>query len=272
MLWLFGFLSVYPPPKVDPGVVELPLVEHPDDVRRLYVEWQGHTWFVDTGYASTTCDDDFVAEVGLESRKTLSWSKGSGGYVRLEATRLPETTLGDATIGPMRCAVRDLGSTSSIPDDVAGVLGMNLLGRFVVEVDLVDRVLRLHDPATWTREGEDVRRELGSWRVKVPVTLDDERRWALLDTGATGTWIEAAKMDLELQATDIVPVTGTGGTHVVEVRYYKAAGLGVYGRPSEDIQIVRERDRGREIVGMDVLSGYDCFWLDARSGEFGICG
>ncbi len=270
VLWLLGFVSVYPPPKVDPGAVELPLVEHPEDRRRLYVEWEGRIWFLDTGYASTTCDTDFVDELGLRRRKTLSWSKGSGGLVRLEATRLPAFELGEAHIGELRCAVRDLGSTSSIPDDVAGVLGMNLLGRFVLEVDLVDEVIRLHDPSTWTEEGMELRRDFGSWRLKAPVTTAEDTRWALLDTGATGTWLEAAKMDLELRGSDVIPVTGTGGTTVMEVRYYRAEGLGIGGLPAEGLVVVRERDRGKELVGMDMLSSYEGFWIDVREAELGL--
>ena len=271
MGWLLGFVSLYPPPPVEVGPAELPLVEHPEDKRRLYVEWEGRTWFVDTGYAATTCDDDFIDALGLERRKTLTWSKGSGGYARLERARLPAFTLGEAEVGALRCAVRDLGSTSSIPDDVAGVLGMNLLGRWVVEVDLEDEVLRLHDPAGWTAEGLDVRRELGTWRLKVPVQSPESTRWALLDTGATGTWLKGSRLGLELNGREEVPVTGTGGTRVLEVGYYGAEGLTLGGLEPEGLQIVREKPDRRELVGMDWLGTYDCFWLEVRDPRFGLC-
>ena len=271
MLWALGFVSLYPPPQVDMGAVELPLVDHPEDARRLYVEWEGRTWFLDTGYAVTTCDDDYVDDAGLERRKTLSWSKGTGGYARLEKTRLPAFDWGEAHVGELKCAVRDLGSTSSIPDDVAGVLGMNLLGRWIIEVDLVDEVLRLHDPAGWTAEGLDVRREFGTWRLKVPVTTLADERWALLDTGATSTWVKASRLGLAHNGSDEVPVTGTGGTRVVAVDYYAAEGLTIGGLDPEGLQIVRQKPGRKELVGMDLLGRYDCFWMDVRDPRFGTC-
>ena len=187
------------------GVTELPLVHVGGDPYRLYVEVPqlgASLWFVDTGYATTTCDTQWVDGQGLERRRVLAWSQGEHGMLRLEKAVLPSFELGGHRIEGLRCAVRDLQATSSIQDPrIAGVLGTNLLRRFTVVLDMEEGVLRLHDPRELrVEEGDRMRLELGTGRARVRLEIGGETSWPILDTGATGTYLPAERLGLDFHS------------------------------------------------------------------------
>ena len=123
----------------------LPIVHPNNDRDRWYVvadlgEPGEHLFFFDTGYGTTTCDDDFVASLGLEPRGRVR-VRGEAGTVDAGRVKLPPITLGGHQLNNVWCLVRDLNSTSSIRDPgevpVAGVLGADVLSPFVAEIDPV---------------------------------------------------------------------------------------------------------------------------------------
>lgn len=273
LLWL-GCLALtpFPPPKVaTTQVVELPLVENAEDRRRPYVQidnaWGTTMWFLDTGYGATTCDDDFVADLGVTTRRSLTWSRGVGGRVRLGKSRLDTFQLGSSTVEGFQCATRDLATTSSVPGDVAGVLGSDILRGYVTEFDWEDGVLRLHPPGTALPEDTfPLRREAFSPRVKAPLQLGEELHWILIDTGASSTWLRRPPKTWEPDATEDVQISGTGGAAVVEVRYFHDPVVGLAGL-LVPVDSLRAQEKRRGVLGMDVLGGYESVWLDYAERE-----
>ena len=217
------------PPRVHyaDDVATLPLVQPTTDPRRWYVpvssEVAGdHLLFVDTGYTFTTCDDDFVAALGLATRGSVP-VRGELGKLPTTKANLPPLLIGGHRSEGVTCQVRDLGSTSSLddPDEVpiAGVLGMDVLRRFRVAFDPAEGTVELAPPdhAPLPKEGEGIvklKRELRvGIRVVLPVGFDDLEQWPILDTGATDTYIDGQRLGLE--PSEIVSgatLRGTGGS------------------------------------------------------------
>ena len=110
---------------------------------------------------------------------------GSAGIVEL-----PTLWIGPHRVDGLRCAVRDLGTSSSVVDppeiDVFGVLGMDVWSHFAVEVTEDAWVVR---PST----GDGDHRLYGEGRVgrraRLEVDLDGVRRRLVLDTGSDTTLV-----------------------------------------------------------------------------------
>ncbi|MCB9743760.1 MAG: aspartyl protease family protein [Alphaproteobacteria bacterium] len=269
----------FPTPRVEHGAAaELPLVHVPEDTRRLYVivdtgSMGEQLWFFDTGYSHTTCDADVVAALGLETRPTLARTRGELGVVKLRKVRLPDFELGDHVVRGMRCAVRDLPATSSIPEgegyEVAGVMGSNLLRRFVVEVDPAAGVLRLTPSGSLeVAPNTQARRErLVGQRLRVPVQLDGQEHWPILDYGATGTYLDAQRAGLPLVQEREGTWSGTGGAETRLIRYHRAEQVALAGVPGPAVFVVDRPGRlSPGLVGMNVLQNYRLV-LDYDSGE-----
>lgn len=275
-------LGPFPAPEVRYGeAVGLPLVQVPEDTRRLYVVVQSESmgeqlWFFDTGYSHTTCDAAMITALGLDTRATLARTRGELGSVRLRKARLPDFTLGGHEVEDLRCAVRDIPGTSSIPSGdgyaVAGVLGTNVLRRFVVEVDPATGLLTLHDPAVYTFEATSrARRErLVGQRLRVPVELDGARVWPVLDYGATGTYLDADGLGLPLveERQGQWQGTGTNNTETRTLRYHRAESVKLADVDGPPIYVV-DREGWGGLVGMNVLAHYRLV-LDYTSRELRV--
>lgn len=266
----------FPRPRPDYGEqpVSLPVVDLPGDRSRLYVQVEdpnlgSRLFFVDTAFSRTTCDDGLAADLGLEVQSTLRRSRGELGSVKLGRIVLPDFELGGHSIPGLACAVRDLDSTSSVtstPDrPVAGVLGADLLGRFVVVIDPVDRTMTLLDPSLHGLEdGPGVvrlRREHGVGpRIRLPITVDGRETWPLLDTGATRTHLDARRLDLPLVAERQGMARASGATNEEPTvfRIHEIQQLELAGHSLGPLRII-DRRRARcapGLAGQDVLGGF----------------
>lgn len=263
-------LPPYPTPRVSYGAapIELPLVQLPEDQTRLYVlvetgSMGEQLWFFDTGYSHTTCDATALAQEGVPTRKTLATTRGELGKVRLEAATLPDLDLGGHTVHAARCAVRDLPGTSSIPAGpgyiVTGVLGTNVLRRFVVEVDPAAGVVRLHEPGTLPLDEPFRLRREGVFgpRLMAPVSLDGRETWLILDYGAAGTYLDAERLGLPLTREQPGVWRGTGSSNTsprtLQIHHVESVWLGPV--QTSPIDVIH-RDRGAfapGLLGMDVL-------------------
>lgn len=269
-------LPPYPTPRVIYGAapIELPLVQLPEDTARLYVlvetgSMGEQLWFFDTGYSHTTCDAAALEAAGVPTRKTLSRTRGELGTVRLEAATLPDLELGGHTVRAPRCAVRDLPGTSSIPDGpgytVTGVLGTNVLRRFVVEVDPAAGVLRLHEPGSVTlTEPFRLRREgVFGPRLMAPVSLDAAETWLILDYGAAGTYLDAERLGLPLtrEQPGVWRGTGSSNTSTRTLQIHHVESVWFASVQTSPIDVIH-RDRGAftpGLLGMDVLGELHLF-------------
>lgn len=265
------------PPRVTYGASRpLPLVQPSTDARRWYLPMDTTAlgpvvWFVDTGYTFSTCDDDLSDALGLVPRGRVR-IRGELGRVRASKARLPPMELGGHRIRNLVCQVRDLDSTSSLddPDEVpiAGVLGMDVLRRFRMVVDLGKGELSLLDPGEvrrLPRRGEDIsvlrRSGLRGMRMRVPLRVGEEVAWLILDTGATNTYVDGARIGLEPSyAMENVTVRGTGmgGSEIRRLWSYELDGVGI-GNVRTGAATVFDRDRRwwePGLLGLDLLGRF----------------
>lgn len=136
---------------------------------------RGHVWvqasidggpprevILDTGCTMTAVDEDFarVSGLALDGHMTAEGVGGSadGKFGRARSLRLTSGAGAKADgveVGDLMVAA--LGLNEAVEkfdwDDTAGLIGYDVLSRFVVEFDFDQRVVTLFDPATWKHEG-----------------------------------------------------------------------------------------------------------------------
>ncbi len=271
--WLLACAFHVPAPAAG-AMVPLALVAPREDPRRPYTLLADRLWFVDTGATRTTCDDDFVAALGVPVLPTGARVRGEVGAVKLRRTVLHDVEVGGWVFARLPCAVRDLGSTSSLPeipgDPVVGILGANLLRHFVVDLDRAGAALRLHaDTAALPvalQRGVRLGREhgLGGRRV-APLEVDGARRTVVIDTGADRTYLRAGTGAVLARYAGERRGTGPGGARAVEVviRSVETATLRGMPLPLRDY-VVRRGSPG--LLGMDAL-GAARVVIDMRRGR-----
>lgn len=233
------------PPQVEYGTMAAVPIVHPSNDDRWYLAVDAGSlgprlFFFDTGYSYTTCDDDFVAELGLELRGHVV-VHGEAGDITAKKAELPPFELGGHRIEGLTCLVRDLHTTSSIDDPVevrvAGVLGSDVLRRFDMVIDPtraeVDLYAPKERPALERRDPDTVRMRREYWiglRFAVPVEVDGRRIWPVVDTGANGTHVDGPRMGLVPTVTHSdVPVraSGANGGEVRDLVYYRVDGVAI---------------------------------------------
>ena len=251
----------------------LPLVHPSNDRDRWYVvadlgDPGEHLFFFDTGYGTTTCDDDFVESLGLSPRGQVRVS-GEAGSVDAGRVKLPPITLGGHTLHNVWCLVRDLNTTSSIRDPgevaVAGVLGADVLSPFVTEIDPTEPHVMLYNPKTrepLPRAGSlRMRREAPfSSRRTLPTGVGPHLIHPVIDTGAAGTYLDGEK--LNLRVVDIrrdVLVRGSGLTGEVRMDLTTFEATLTLGETSLDAVRITSRtssplDDG--LLGLNVLADH----------------
>ncbi len=117
-------------------------------VARLSINGQPpRPFIVDTGATQTIIDRTTARAVGKVNPKSLSITTGSGsvsmGYMNLRTLKLGDITFNDTPV-----AVADLGKfAAQLKFQPAGLLGANILKRFLVTVDYDKQQLILADPA-----------------------------------------------------------------------------------------------------------------------------
>lgn len=225
---------------------------------RPYVSDGGDVWFVDTGAARTTCDDDFVAARGLVPRGSPSRAVGQVGVVAERRVVLRDVTLGGWTFRRLPCAVRDLGTTSSVLTSaaapVAGIVGANVLRHFALELDA--RAARLRRGRV-TVGGARLRPEgVVGPRLVVEVRAADVRTAAVVDTGADRTY-------LPVRVGPVVDTwrgtrSATGGQVTVNVEERGGTVL-LDGMPAGIDRWIVHDDA---LLGMDALGGVDLLVVD----------
>ncbi len=258
------------------AATDVAMVRPSTDGDRWYVPVDSDTlgpmvWFVDTGYSYTTCDDSLVSGLALRTRGKVR-SRGELGAVVNTKAQLPPLELGGHQVEGLVCMVRDLGRTSSISDPaevpVAGVLGIDVLRRFRVVFDAELGVVRLLDPdgvEPLPRKGDAVvrmrRQNLFGMRVVVPVEVAGEMARPLLDTGASRTYVDGARLDLDPSfVVEGVEVRGSGAQNssLRTLTYFKLDHVTLAGQLTGPVTLI-DRDRGAftpGLLGLDILGQY----------------
>lgn len=281
LLALIGCAWRLGPPEVVYGEMEpLPLVRTSIDDRwyvPMEIEGEGWVWFFDTGYSHTTCDDGLAEALERETRGRRR-VRGELGSLATTKMQVPPFTFGGHRIEGLVCQVRDLNKTSSIRDPrevrVAGVIGMDILRAFTMEADPQKGEIRLHSPDHGPTVGDGpgtlaLRRELSfGLRVKVPLGIEDDELWPILDTGASTSYLDIGKLGREPDAVRrgvVVRGTGLGGSDIRTMEYFDLEQVelaGILGGPVR----VAGRHRGVGLLGLDVLSSYHATY-DFRGGR-----
>jgi predicted aspartyl protease len=265
ILWLAACAFHVPPP-AGGEMVSLPLVAPPEDTDRPYTLLQDHLWFVDTGASRTTCDDDFVASLGIPTHATLARTRGEVGTVPVRLAVLHDVDIGGWHFARLPCAVRDLGTTSSIPEDpanpVAGVLGANLLRHFVVDFDFGGATFRLHPEGDVPAEGgARLRRENGFGpRLLATLEVDGAPIEVVIDTGADRTYLPLTSgAELQRYMTEHQG-TGPGGATAMEI-VVRAVGSATVDGLELPVHTYVQRKGRPGLLGMDALRG-GRVWVD----------
>jgi hypothetical protein len=275
---LAGCAHALGPPDVAYGPAgTLPIVHPSNDVDRWYVPVETgafgeRLWFLDTGYSYTTCDDDFVAELGLELHGHVI-VHGEAGDIDAQKARLPPFELGGHRVEGLVCLVRDLDSTSSIDDPqevaVAGVIGSDVLREFRVRIDPAAAELVLLDPKELPplrKDDPDVvplhREYKVGLRVLAPVEIEGKPVRPVLDTGASGTHVDGARLGLEAthhQQNVAIRASGANGEVVRDLAFYRVSEVTLAGHAVGPVVLT---DRPRPpwvpgLLGLDVLSRFE---------------
>ena len=258
--------------EVSYGTPEVVSIVHPKrDRARWYIRWTSDAFgerffFLDTGYGNTTCDDDFIAELQLQTRgKVLIF--GESGKTRATKAILPPFTLGGHQIDRVVCTVRDLNTTSSIKDNrsfpISGVLGMDVLRRFrtLFHPDTAQMWLYHPESGAPIRDGIKLGREYGfGLRATIRTQINEKTRALILDTGASITLANGKGLNLsdakQLTAS-VLQGSGTGKKKRA-IQRYQIDQLGIAGlEPSSGI--LYDRRRGPFVfglLGLNVLNLY----------------
>ncbi|MCA1641539.1 MAG: aspartyl protease family protein [Acidobacteria bacterium] len=123
-------------------------------------------WFIfDTGASVTVIDAKAARRLRLKTRGSVT---GTGAAGEATAARLDAASIsfGGAVVDNLTLYALPLESfAASFGRPVGGVVGNDVIGRFVVEIDYAKRVVNFHDPASYHYRGA------GS---VVPVTIEDD--------------------------------------------------------------------------------------------------
>ena len=157
------------------------------------------------------------------------------------------------------------------------ILGIDLLGTVVFQVDLAARALRILP--SFPRDGpRHPLRTLRRGHVTVPLALGDQRVWGLIDTGADTTVIDSAFVDRHPEAFTLArtePGTDAHG-HAVESKVFRCREVDVGPLKLNDVEVaafdfgdyLRSRMEGAPlIVGNDVI-GHARWTFDVAGGAW----
>ncbi len=163
-----------------PAPVEIALTPTAEGVMIAPVTIAGKplNFVVDTGASATTVAEEQVAALGLTA---ISMSKPIGVEAPRPGSYLEKLTyqVGGVTLGPQLVEAWPLGRHASTTR-LDGALGYDFLSRFVVELDVAQRKLRLHEPTGWKPPAGalelPITLETGLPHVVATLVLPDGRR------------------------------------------------------------------------------------------------
>ncbi len=146
-----------------PGVARLPF-----DYRARHVWLRASVnggspqdFLFDTGASVTVLDSSWAAEHGVKTAGRMqaagAGAAGGASFATLAALRVASEQGDGIEIPNVKVATLDVnpGFEPLMWRRMAGVIGYDVISRFVVTIDYDDSVLVLHDPASWKYEGRE---------------------------------------------------------------------------------------------------------------------
>ncbi|HJQ37419.1 MAG TPA: aspartyl protease family protein [Thermoanaerobaculia bacterium] len=146
---------------------------------------------LDTGAGTTSLDAEYAKQLGIEG-ESGGKAQGAAGSVEIRVAKDVALRVGEIDHAMKRLPLIPLGPVSlRAGRPIGGVLGRDLLGRFVTDFDYAASTITFHDPAAFQPPAGAVSLpftfENGLPTIRVPVTLDDGRTLnvrLMVDSGA----------------------------------------------------------------------------------------
>ncbi len=197
----------------------------------------------DTGASVTVLDSAWVAEHGLrtEGRMQAAGAGAAGGasFATLGSLRIASATGDGVEIAGVKVAVLDV-NTGFAPlfwRRMAGVIGYDVISRFVVTIDYDDSLLVLRDPATFRYEGHEqpLPMVMNGTVPALTARLDGQDEGLFrLDVGSSSTvdlhspFAKARGVVPRLGRTQRVDGVGFGGSFTTEIGRLRSMNIGPY--------------------------------------------
>ncbi|HEY9714223.1 MAG TPA: retroviral-like aspartic protease family protein, partial [Chroococcales cyanobacterium] len=145
-------------------------------------------FILDTGATQSLLDQQVATRLGVRTHSGYSMTTGSGS-IKTDFISAEKLSIGDITLENIAMAVAPLQGFSNIPDPKpGGLLGANILRRFLVSIDYPNRTVTFANPRQVAiPEGAvvlDTKPALGSSGRIVNGDLDGKKLTFLIDTGA----------------------------------------------------------------------------------------
>ena len=146
---------------------------------------------LDTGAGTTSLDAEYAKQLGIQGEGN-GQAQGAAGSVAIQVAKNVALRIGEVDHQANRLPLLPLGPVSlRAGRPIGGVLGRDLLGRFVTEFDYAASTITFHDPASYQPPAGAVAVpftfEHGLPTIRVPVTFDDGRTLnakLMVDSGA----------------------------------------------------------------------------------------
>lgn len=171
----------------------------------LPVSVNGHepvVFAMDSGAEASALDKGFADKLGLQHSGQLEIG-GTGGSDSMSVAKDLDFGLGGAHVPAKLAAVLPLGNLAAVTGkSFNGLIGFDVLSRFVVQIDYAAHVVTFHDPATFRYSGKGAVLPFtyhgNLVQIPVSVTLPGRKPVATLadiDTGSGSTDLSAPFVD-----------------------------------------------------------------------------
>jgi hypothetical protein len=181
-------------------------------------------WFMlDTGAETSVITSEFAKKLGLRSQGAMS-TIGSGGAANMSLLNDVVFGLPGVDVPSKTVAVLDFSQLlPSLGHDMAGLLGYDVISRFVLSIDYQKKIVSLSDPSSFKYSGTGVEIPLGFAgnypQIAVKIVLTGRspiETIAIIDTGAnnlllTTQFVESHNVLSAVEKTVPKPTLGVGG-------------------------------------------------------------
>jgi hypothetical protein len=197
----------------------------------------------DTGASVTVMDSSWAAQHGLKTQGHMQASgagaSGGASFATLRSLRVASAAGDGIELKDVKVAVLDVNPSFEplFWRSLAGVIGYDVISRFVVTVDYDDSTLVLHDPGTWHYAGAEkpLQMVMNGTVPAIRGTFDgNDEGLFRLDVGSSSTvdvhapFAKAKGLKGRMGRTQPVDGVGFGGAFSSDVGRLRSMSLGPY--------------------------------------------
>jgi hypothetical protein len=197
----------------------------------------------DTGASVTVLDSTWAAENGVRTAGRMqaagAGAAGGAAFATLASLRVASARGDGIEIPNVKVATLDVNPAFEplLWRRMAGVIGYDVISRFVVTIDYDDSVLVLHDPATWRYTGREKPLPMvmnGTVPALTAVLDGTEEALFRLDVGSSSTvdvhgpFARRHRLDTRMKRTLQVEGVGFGGSFSSTIGRLGSMSLGPY--------------------------------------------